>query len=79
MSPDFSSFMKVKMISPVTMYSTLTNHDSKKIVHYYNPNEEMFSKLVEKNIKKKFELVHKKNAENLAFYNKPLQFSFKHN
>jgi CRISPR-associated endoribonuclease Cas6 len=79
MPPEFTSCMRVKMISPVTMYSTLTNHENKKVVHYYNPNEEMFNTLIERNIKKKFEIVHGKKSDNLAFFMKPFLFSFHRN
>jgi CRISPR-associated endoribonuclease Cas6 len=79
MPPVFTPCMRVKMISPVTMYSTLTNHENKKVVHYYNPNEEMFNTLIESNLKKKLEIVTRKDAKNLAFYMKPFLFSFQRN
>ncbi len=49
--------IKIKMLSPMTVYSTLTNGDKKK-TYYYSPFETDFTELIASNLKKKY----------LAFY-----------
>jgi CRISPR-associated endoribonuclease Cas6 len=40
------------MLSPVTMYSTLTKEDKTKKVYYYSPFEEEFNRLIKENLRK---------------------------
>lgn len=47
------STMLIKMLSPVTVYSTFQN-DKRAIVYYYKPTEEEFKRLIEENAKKKY-------------------------
>ncbi|MFA5878933.1 MAG: CRISPR-associated endoribonuclease Cas6 [Candidatus Margulisiibacteriota bacterium] len=49
--------IKIKMLSPMTVYSTLTNGDKKK-TYYYSPFEADFTELISENLRKKY----------LAFY-----------
>lgn len=44
----------IKMLSPVTIYSTLLTLDGKKKTYYYNPKESEFSDLIAKNVYKKY-------------------------
>ncbi len=46
--------IKVKMLSPITIYSTLLRADGKKKTYYYSPFEKEFSELISQNAKKKF-------------------------
>lgn len=57
---------KIKMLSPLTCYSTLYKKDKKK-TYYYSPFEKEFEILVRENLRKKFE----------AFYKENLKFDFK--
>lgn len=50
---DFSYEMKIKMLSPVTIYSTLQKADGSSKTYYYSPFESEFSLLLEANLKKK--------------------------
>jgi len=50
-------YLKIKMLSPMTVYSTLTNGDKKK-TYYYSPFEADFTELIAGNLRKKY----------LAFY-----------
>lgn len=43
----------IKMLSPMTVYSTLSNPEQKK-TYYYSPFEKEFSELIEKNLQKKY-------------------------
>ncbi|MFN7181678.1 MAG: CRISPR-associated endoribonuclease Cas6 [Planctomycetota bacterium] len=36
----------VKMLSPITIYSTLTKRDGSKKTYYYNPFENEFGQLI---------------------------------
>ncbi|MFQ6044094.1 MAG: CRISPR-associated endoribonuclease Cas6 [Candidatus Poribacteria bacterium] len=60
-SPDFSEEasprirgeMEIKMLSPITVYSTLKKADGASKTYYYSPFESEFSELLEQNLKKK--------------------------
>jgi len=55
--PKISKEVKIKMLSPVTVYSTLYASDGKKKTYYYSPFEKEFSKLIDENAKKKLLLL----------------------
>ncbi|MEO0255642.1 MAG: CRISPR-associated endoribonuclease Cas6 [candidate division WOR-3 bacterium] len=57
---------KIKMLSPLTCYSTLYKKESKK-TYYYSPFEREFEILIKENLRKKFE----------AFFKKSFEFDFK--
>ncbi len=44
----------IKMLSPLTIHSTLSRADGKKKTYYYSPFEKEFSELINKNIMKKY-------------------------
>ncbi|WP_010498418.1 CRISPR-associated endoribonuclease Cas6 [Paenibacillus elgii] len=52
-----SSVMHVRMITPVTMYSTLIENNRKK-TYYYSPSEDKFSELIANNARKKYEAIY---------------------
>jgi len=58
--PIDQSKIRIKMLSPVTIYSTLSSSNGRKKTYYYNPFEREFSQLLSGNAKKKLK----------AFYNK---------
>lgn len=53
----------IKMLSPVTIYSTLSRADGKKKTYYYSPFEREFSQLISENAKKKFRAFYEKEPE----------------
>ncbi|MCD6575438.1 CRISPR-associated endoribonuclease Cas6 [Candidatus Aerophobetes bacterium] len=53
-SPFITSPVFVRMLSPVTCYSTLLTADGKKKTYYFSPFEEEFSRLIRENIFKKY-------------------------
>lgn len=55
--PDFSEEMKIQMLSPVTIYSTLQKADGSSKTYYYSPFESEFSELLEANLKKKASVI----------------------
>jgi CRISPR-associated endoribonuclease Cas6 len=50
---DFSKPIKVRTLSPITIYSTLTKPDGKKLTHYYNPFEKDWSEMIRENLVRK--------------------------
>ncbi|WP_456408631.1 CRISPR-associated endoribonuclease Cas6 [Caldithrix abyssi] len=57
--PIFSDRVKIRMLSPMTIRSTLITADGKKKSYYYNPQEQEFSELMRKNLEKKYQVVFK--------------------
>jgi|Deesub1362A_J573_1020465.scaffolds.fasta_scaffold01513_13 CRISPR-associated endoribonuclease Cas6 len=51
--PEIGKELRVKMLSPVTTYSTLCKSDGRKKTYYYSPFESEFSNLVRENLHKK--------------------------
>lgn len=64
--PEVKNKAKIKMLSPLTIYSTLYKKDKKK-TYYYSPFEKEFETLIEENLRKKYE----------AFYKRCPKFNFK--
>lgn len=53
-NPDFSSgIAKVKAISPITVYSTMTSAVGSKKTYYYHPREREFAEQIKNNLLKK--------------------------
>jgi len=60
-SPFTTSSQVIRMLSPVTVYSTLSTSSGKKKTYYFSPFEKEFSELIQKNIFKKYvSFYHKK-------------------
>ncbi len=55
--------VKIKMLSPVTIYSTLSHPDGRKKTYYYSPFESEFGDLISENARKKFLAYHKKKPQ----------------
>ena len=55
--------LKIRMLSPLTVYSTLMTYDGKKKTYYFSPYEKEFSVLVNSNIKRKSFLLSGKNIK----------------
>ena len=55
--------VKIRMLSPVTIYSTLLAPDGRKKTYYYSPYEKEFSELVDMNAKKKYFILNKKELK----------------
>jgi len=56
---DYNEELLVRVLSPITVYSTLFTKDKKKKTYYYSPFEDNFSKLLKENLFKKYVLVNK--------------------
>mgnify|MGYP000157704978 CR=1 FL=1 len=49
---------RIRMLSPVTIYSTLLTPAGGRKTYYYNPREEEFSRLIRDNLIKKYEAIY---------------------
>ncbi|MEW5803932.1 MAG: CRISPR-associated endoribonuclease Cas6 [bacterium] len=59
----FPERVKIVMLSPVTVYSTLQKGDGGKKTYYFSPFENEFTEQIEANIKKKFEILYSKKCD----------------
>lgn len=55
--------LRIRMLSPLTVYSTLMTPDGRKKTYYFSPYEKEFSSLVNSNVKKKHFLLSGKNMK----------------
>lgn len=55
---ELPSVVRIRMLSPLVVYSTLTHPNGLKYTHYYRPDHELFSSMVEANLKRKYFSVH---------------------
>jgi CRISPR-associated endoribonuclease Cas6 len=77
---DFSKPIKVKTLSPITVYSTLSHPDGRKKTYYYSPQEKEWSEMLCDNLVRKAKALGWKDdaATTLAEANfKPLRVSNK--
>lgn len=51
------NIIKVKALSPITVYSTFERRNGKKFTHYFTPFDRVFSHLIEENFARKYEAV----------------------
>lgn len=61
--PKIGREMKIKTLSPITVYSTLFTQNGKKKTYYYSPYEGEFSVLINKNLMKKFYTLNKREIK----------------
>lgn len=66
-APEISENTVIRMLSPVTTYSTLTAGDGKKKTYYYNPYEKEFSELIRRNLVKKYVAIYEKEPRSKEF------------
>jgi CRISPR-associated endoribonuclease Cas6 len=48
----------IRMLSPMTVYSTLLTPTGRRKTYYYNPREEEFSRLIRDNLIKKYKVIY---------------------
>jgi CRISPR-associated endoribonuclease Cas6 len=49
------SVCKIRMISPITVYSTYESEEGKKTTQYFDPDDPAFAHLIRENLRKKYE------------------------
>lgn len=72
-SPHIRSPVIIKMLSPLTCYSTFLTGEGKKKTYYFSPFEEEFSRIVKENIVKKYVAFHQKKPSSEDFDILPLK------
>jgi CRISPR-associated endoribonuclease Cas6 len=77
--PVITTPILIKMLSPITMHSTLSKGDGTRKAYYYEPNESDFSRMIEENARKKYFLVFGHREDNLTLNIRPYRFSVKEN
>lgn len=70
--PEFQEQALIKMLSPVTTYSTLQTRDGKPKVYYYSPLESEFAELIKKNLIKKYEILNEQDGSHLELVIEPV-------
>lgn len=68
MQHDIKNKCKIRMLSPLVVYST----DSHKVTNYYSPEDERFSELISENIKKKYQAFYNVSIDHSNFEIKPV-------
>lgn len=58
------SVCRVNMLSPITVASTFDAEGGRKVTQYYSPYDVVFSPMVEKNLKRKYEAFTDKECDN---------------
>ncbi len=56
--PSFGHDNEIRMLSPVTVYSTLLTPEGRKKTYYYSPMEREFVEILSDNALKKYQLLH---------------------
>ncbi|AEH51229.1 CRISPR-associated endoribonuclease Cas6 [Pseudothermotoga thermarum] len=72
------SRIRVKMLSPIVVYSTFEKPDQNKQTHYYSPFEERFNELVKQNLEKKYFIVYGENLSEDGFLIEPVKVGGRH-
>jgi CRISPR-associated endoribonuclease Cas6 len=61
--PKFRNNMKIRTLSPITVYSTVFMQNGRKRTYYYSPYEDEFSILATENLRKKAYVLNKKKIK----------------
>jgi CRISPR-associated endoribonuclease Cas6 len=59
--PEMPDAVRIRMLSPLVIYSTLTHPNGVKYTYYYRPDHEAFSGMVEENLKRRYFSVHEED------------------
>jgi len=76
-TPELNGETEIKMLSPVTVYSTLLTGNGRKKTYYYSPLENEFAQLLKENLLKKFRAFYQKEPESADFSIEPVRVSKK--
>ncbi len=75
--PSMDGELTIRMLSPVTIYSTLKKGDGSKKTYYYNPYEDEFQTLLRENIIKKYRAFYEREPAGKDLSIEPLKVSRK--
>jgi CRISPR-associated endoribonuclease Cas6 len=76
-TPNLAEEINIRMLSPITVYSTLKTPTGSSKTYYYNPSEKEFSELIGQNLVKKYRAVYRKEP-NSEFKIIPLGVNKRH-
>ncbi len=65
--------LKMRLLSPVVVYSTLFKPEGTKYTCYFQPGESEFTRLINENLRNKYEALYDKNAPEGSVDIKPLR------
>ncbi|WP_058485134.1 CRISPR-associated endoribonuclease Cas6 [Defluviitalea phaphyphila] len=71
--PSIEENMKIKTLSPIVIYSTLSN-ENKKFTHYYSPQEKQFATMIKENLIRKASIFNSK-SKNMDFEIKTISYN----
>lgn len=71
--PKIDSQVEIKMLSPMTTYSTLPKPDGKKVTHYWTPFDKEFSELMSDNLRKKYKVLHGREPDGQSVSIEPVR------
>lgn len=74
-NPVSSRTAQIRMLSPITIYSTLSTADGRKKTYYYTPFENEFSELIRSNLIKKYTALNRKEPSKTTFQITPARVS----
>lgn len=77
LKPEITDRLMIKMLSPITVYSTVTKGDGGKLTYYYHPSEKDFRRLVVENLFKKYRAFHQAEPSCNEFTLTPLRVGTK--
>ncbi|MBC7330022.1 CRISPR-associated endoribonuclease Cas6 [bacterium] len=63
----------IRMLSPMTVYSTLMTATGGRKTYYYNPREEEFSRLIKENLIKKYKVIYGEYRGSEEFIIEPIK------
>lgn len=72
-TPLLAGRVRIKMLSPITIYSTLKDAEGRKKTYYYNPWERDFSVLLKENLWRKYFAIYGVSIEGKEFQVVPLR------
>ncbi len=58
------SFEKLRLLSPIVMYSTIKKENGKKYTYYYRPGDAEYNELITNNLRKKYKSYYNKEPDN---------------
>lgn len=68
-----SEYLRIKLLSPVVVYSTLLKPEGTKYTCYFQPGESEFTRLVNKNLKNKYKILYNEAVPEEDIEIKPLK------
>lgn len=59
----FPATIRIRMLSPIVTYSTLSHPNGVKYTYYYSPHQEQFAPMIEANLRRRYFSMHPEDSE----------------